>query len=96
MRTPRLSPLLGAGEDAGAEHSDRQAGRREGRGGLPGSPPHPAQASHHTTMESLQWFHMTHASLTVQDVSQFGFALFYVIYIFFGILYIAVGVKIVF
>lgn len=71
-------------------------GRREGRGGLPGSPPHPAQASHHTTMESLQWFHMTHASLTVQDVSQFGFALFYVIYIFFGILYIAVGVKIVF
>lgn len=30
------------------------------------------------------------------SLNQFGFALFYSIYIFFGILYIAVGVKIVF
>lgn len=35
-----------------------------------------------------------HLHHCVQDVNQFGFALFYIY--FFGILYIAVGVKIVF
>lgn len=76
--------------------------RRDGRG-LHGSPPHPAPASYHTTMESFaEWYSYIMVSNdtciidSVQDVNQFGFALFYFIYIFFGILYIAVGVKIVF
>lgn len=43
-------------------------------------------------------FKQTLASLTLcrMSLNQFGFALFYFIYVFFGILYIAVGVKIVF
>lgn len=38
----------------------------------------------------------TYHWLCRMSLNQFGFALFYFIYVFFGILYIAVGVKIVF
>lgn len=52
---------------------------------------------YHATVESQQWFHMTHALLTVQDVTQSVWVCFILFYIYiFGILYIAVGVKIVF
>ena len=39
-------------------------------------------AAHHTTIESQQLFHMTHASLTVQDVTQSVWVCFILFYIY--------------
>lgn len=66
-----------------------------------GCPPHPALA-YCTTMESFaEWYsnnglkqHVHQLTMCRMSLNHFGFALFYIY--FFGILYIAVGVKIVF
>lgn len=84
MKTPRLNPrglaAEPAGGNVGVEHS---APRR-------GGPPRPALASPHTTRDpSAEWYSCIMVSDdtciidSVQDVTQFGFALFYFIYIYF-------------
>lgn len=70
---------------------------------LRGSAPHPALAASpppwNLWRNGTRVMETTHAASTVQDVTRsvwVCFILFYICIFFFGILYIAVGVKIVF